>query len=62
MSIGIPLKLLHEAETHVVTIELKTGELFRGYLVSAEVSITCPAHANLINKYFFDKKENTTYT
>jgi small nuclear ribonucleoprotein D3 len=38
MSIGVPLKLLHEAENHVVTIELKSGEFFRGYLMEAEVS------------------------
>lgn len=36
MSIGVPIKLLHEAVNHVVTIELKTGELYRGYLVDAE--------------------------
>ncbi len=36
MSIGIPIKLLHEAELHVVTVELKTGELYRGYLMEAE--------------------------
>lgn len=39
MSIGVPIKLLHEAENHVVTVELKTGELFRGYLMEAEVKI-----------------------
>ena len=27
---GIPLKLLHEAEGHVVTCELNTGEMYRG--------------------------------
>ena len=37
MSIGVPIKLLHESQHHVVTIELKTGELFRGYLIEAEV-------------------------
>jgi hypothetical protein len=37
MSIGIPVKLLHEAENHIVTIEIKTGELFRGYLTEADV-------------------------
>jgi len=30
MSIGVPIKLLHEAQNHVVTIELKTGEVRRG--------------------------------
>ncbi len=36
MSIGIPIKLLHEAEQHVITVELKSGELYRGYLMDAE--------------------------
>ena len=36
MSIGVPIKLLHEAENHVVTVELKSGELYRGYLMEAE--------------------------
>ena len=39
MSIGVPLKLLHEAENHVVTIELKNGELYRGYLSDVEVHL-----------------------
>lgn len=34
--VGVPLKLLHEAEGHTVTVELKSGELYRGYLVEAE--------------------------
>ncbi len=28
--------MLHEAEQHVITIELKSGELYRGYLMDAE--------------------------
>lgn len=35
--IGVPIHLLHEAENHVVTVELKTGEMYRGYLIEAEV-------------------------
>lgn len=38
MSIGLPVKLLHESQNHVITIEVKTGELYRGYLTEAEVS------------------------
>ena len=37
MSVGIPVKLFHEAENHIITIEVKTGELYRGYLTEAEV-------------------------
>ena len=41
MSVGVPVKLLHEAKHHVVTIELKTGELYRGYLIEAEDNMNC---------------------
>lgn len=41
MSIGVPIKLLHEAENHVVTVELKNGEVYRGYLVDAEDTMNC---------------------
>jgi len=41
MSIGVPIKLLHEAEKHTVTIELKSGEVFRGHLVEAEDNMNC---------------------
>ncbi len=39
--IGIPVKLLHEAEGHVVTVELKTGEMYRGELFEAEDNMNC---------------------
>ena len=49
-SLGIPVKLLHEAEGHTVTVELKSGELYRGQLLESEdnwncqlESITCTA-------------------
>lgn len=41
MSIGVPVKLLHESIDSVVTIELKTGELYRGYLIEAEDNMNC---------------------
>lgn len=41
MSIGVPLKLFHEAENHVVTIECKTGETYRGYLSETEDTMNC---------------------
>lgn len=34
--IGIPTKLLHEAVGHVVTVELKSGEMYRGQLFDCE--------------------------
>ena len=30
--LGIPVKLLHESLGHVITVELKTGQLYRGKL------------------------------
>jgi small nuclear ribonucleoprotein D3 len=35
-NISIPIRLIHESEGHTVTIELKSGEVYRGFLVSAE--------------------------
>lgn len=34
--IGAPVKLLHEAKHHVITVEMKSGEMFRGFLADAE--------------------------
>lgn len=48
-SLGIPVKLLHEAEGHVVTVELKSGEVYRGNLVECEDNWNCQI-------------ENITYT
>lgn len=41
MSIGIPIKLLHEAEGHIITCETTNGDLFRGKLVEAEDNMNC---------------------
>ena len=30
--LGVPIKLLHESLGHVITVELKTGQLYRGEL------------------------------
>ena len=30
--LGIPVKLLHESLGHIITVELKTGQLYRGKL------------------------------
>ncbi|KAG0634654.1 hypothetical protein HOY80DRAFT_1012350 [Tuber brumale] len=35
-SIGIPIKLLNEAQGHVCTLELTSGQIFRGRLFEAE--------------------------
>jgi small nuclear ribonucleoprotein D3 len=34
--LGVPVKLLHESLGHIVTVELKTGQLYRGKLAEGE--------------------------
>uniref|UniRef100_A0A915JX90 Small nuclear ribonucleoprotein Sm D3 n=1 Tax=Romanomermis culicivorax TaxID=13658 RepID=A0A915JX90_ROMCU len=41
MSIGVPIKILHEAEGHTVTLETATGEVYRGKLIEAEDNMNC---------------------
>jgi len=41
MSIGVPIKVLHEAEGHIVTLETSTGEVYRGKLIEAEDNMNC---------------------
>jgi len=41
MSIGVPIKILHEAEGHIVTCETNSGEVYRGKLVEAEDNMNC---------------------
>ncbi|KAL5984204.1 hypothetical protein ACLOJK_018308 [Asimina triloba] len=48
-SLGIPVKLLHEASGHVVTVEMKSGELYRGTMIECEDNWNC-------------QLENITYT
>ncbi|XP_027076319.1 small nuclear ribonucleoprotein SmD3b-like [Coffea arabica] len=40
-SLGISVKLLHEATGHIVTVELKNGELYRGSMVECEDNWNC---------------------
>jgi len=40
-SVGVPVKLFREAESHPVTVELKTGEIYRGTLEESEDSMSC---------------------
>lgn len=35
-SLGVPVKLLHESLGHVITVELKTGQLYRGTLAEGK--------------------------
>ena len=36
MSLGIPLKLLHESAGHIITLELTSGSTYRGRLEATE--------------------------
>lgn len=36
--LGVPVKLLHEALGHVITVELKTGQMYRGKLLEGTFS------------------------
>jgi len=36
MSVGIPIKILHESQGHVIAVELITGDIYRGKLVNSE--------------------------
>ncbi|KAL8803647.1 MAG: hypothetical protein Q9182_003062 [Xanthomendoza sp. 2 TL-2023] len=35
-TIGIPIKLLNEAQNHVITLEITSGQVYRGKLIEAE--------------------------
>ncbi|CAD6196734.1 unnamed protein product [Caenorhabditis auriculariae] len=40
-SVGVPIKILHEAEGHIITLETVTGEVYRGKLIEAEDNMNC---------------------
>ncbi|CDK28219.1 unnamed protein product [Kuraishia capsulata CBS 1993] len=37
MAVGIPVKLLNEAQGHVISLELTSGETYRGKLLECEL-------------------------
>jgi len=43
--IGVPIKLLHEAEGHKVTIELTDNSIYRGIVVDTEDNMNCQLQA-----------------
>lgn len=54
-NIGVPTKLLHEALGHVITVELKTGQVYRGKLHDGTVarvskSLTTPPSLSLFDR------------
>lgn len=52
-TVGVPIKLLHEAEKHVVTVELKNGEIYKGLLAEAEDTMNCQMKEGVINLQHF---------
>ena len=40
-AIGVPIKVLHEAEGHIITLETVSGEVYRGKLLEAEDNMNC---------------------
>jgi len=57
MTSGIPLKLLHEAEGHIVTCELNTGEMYRGKLMEAEDNM----NSQFVNITYTDRSNRTSH-
>ncbi|KAL7069448.1 LSM domain-containing protein [Cryptosporidium serpentis] len=41
MSIGIPVKILYEGLGHIISIEMKSGDLYRGTLAHVEDNMNC---------------------
>lgn len=58
MSIGVPIKVLHEAEGHIVTCETNTGEVYRGKLIEAEDNMNCQVGMNIL--LFMSVRERIT--
>jgi small nuclear ribonucleoprotein D3 len=44
MSLGVPMKLLHEAAGFVVTVELISGDSYKGTLSMVEDNMNCYLH------------------
>ncbi|KAJ8610806.1 hypothetical protein CTAYLR_004779 [Chrysophaeum taylorii] len=40
-NVGVPIKLLYEGEGHMVTVELRNGEIYRGHLEETEETMNC---------------------
>lgn len=49
--LGVPVKLLHESLGHIVTVELKTGQLYRGKLAEGRICHACRTIVLIISLY-----------
>ena len=54
MSISAPLKVLHEAQGHIISLELINGEMFRGRLKHSEVMLIYFLCFNILTHTCFD--------
>lgn len=52
-NVGVPITILHEGEGHVVTVELKNGETYRGLLSEAEDTMNCQLKDGKLFPYTF---------
>ena len=50
--LGVPVKVLHEAEGHIVTVEASTGETYRGTLIEAEDNMNLQVLELIILRFF----------
>lgn len=50
MSTGIPVKLLNEAQGHVVTLELNNGDTYRGKLIDSEDNMNVSLREIILTK------------
>jgi len=59
--LGVPVKLLHESLGHIITVELKTGQLYRGKLAEGVRSYFLDSQiAQLTTTIFFLCVSNIT--
>lgn len=58
MSAGIPVKLLNEAQGHIISLELTTGDTYRGKLLENEDSMNLSLYDVTITK---GRTGNTSY-
>lgn len=55
MSIGVPIKVLHEAEGHIITVETMMGEVYRGKLLEAEDNMNVQVGCLILIFYTYDE-------
>jgi small nuclear ribonucleoprotein D3 len=51
--VGIPIILLHDAEGAIITIEIKGGTSYRGFLDEAQDNMNCTLKVNLFYNFIY---------